>query len=147
MTYQDILYAARDGVATITINRPDRMNALRIGTYDELIEALREAAWDRDIGAIVLTGAGRRAFCVGGDTDDAKSERRGKGIIGVPVEQIHAAIREAPKPVIAKVRGFAIGGTAALLGALLLGVLLAAGFARPLRRMARIAARVDAAIA
>jgi 2-ketocyclohexanecarboxyl-CoA hydrolase len=110
VTYQDILYAARDGVATITINRPDRMNALRIGTYDELIEALREAAWDRDIGAIVLTGAGRRAFCVGGDTDDAKSERRGKGIIGVPVEQIHAAIREAPKPVIAKVRGFAIGG-------------------------------------
>jgi 2-ketocyclohexanecarboxyl-CoA hydrolase len=110
VTYQDILDAARDGVATITINRPDRMNALRIGTYDELIDALLCAAWDRDIGAIVLTGAGTRAFCVGGDTDDAKSERRGKGIIGVPVEQIHAAIRETPKPVIAKVRGFAIGG-------------------------------------
>lgn len=110
MTYNDILYEARDGVATITINRPDRLNALRMGSYEELIDALRRAAWDRAIGAIVLTGAGTRAFCVGGDTGDAKSERKGSGIIGVPVEQIHAAIREAPKPVIAKVRGFAIGG-------------------------------------
>lgn len=110
MTFEDILYAERDGVATVTINRPDRMNALRMGTYEEIVAALRHAAWNRDIGVIVLAGAGNRAFCVGGDTGDAKSERHGHGIIGVPVEQIHDAIRDAPKPVIAKVRGFAIGG-------------------------------------
>ena len=110
MTFKDILYDERNGVATVTINRPDRMNALRMGTYEDIIEALHRAAWNRDIGAIVLTGAGTRAFCVGGDTGDAKSERRGNGIIGVPVEQIHDAIRAAPKAVIAKVRGFAIGG-------------------------------------
>lgn len=110
MSYTDILYEERDGVAAITINRPDRMNATRLQTYEELLDALQTAAWNREIGAIVLTGAGTRAFCVGGDTGDAKSARRGRGIIGVPVESIHAAIREAPKPVIAKVRGFAIGG-------------------------------------
>ncbi len=110
MTYQDILYEEGDGVATVTINRPERMNALRAGTYEELIDALRRAAWNRNLGAVVLTGAGTRAFCVGGDTAEPKSQRHGSGIIGVPVEQIHAAIREAPKPVIAKVRGFAIGG-------------------------------------
>jgi 2-ketocyclohexanecarboxyl-CoA hydrolase len=110
MSYNDIIYEERNGVATVTINRPDRMNALRMGTYGELIDALRQASWNREIGAIVLTGAGTRAFCVGGDTGDAKSERNGMGIIGVPVDQIHAAIRDAPKTVIAKVRGFAIGG-------------------------------------
>ena len=110
MRFEDVLYDERDGVATITINRPERMNALRMGTYEEIAAALRAASWNRDIAAIVLTGAGGRAFCVGGDTGEAKSERHGKGIIGVPVEQIHDAIRDAPKPVIAKVRGFAVGG-------------------------------------
>jgi 2-ketocyclohexanecarboxyl-CoA hydrolase len=108
-SYQDILYDERDGVATITFNRPDRLNAFRMATYEEVIDALQRAAWNPEIGAIVLTGAGR-AFTVGGDSAEPKSTRRGRGIIGVPVEQIHAAIRDAPKPVIAKVRGFAIGG-------------------------------------
>ena len=58
----------------------------------------------------MLTGAGGKAFCVGGDPSEAKSARQGRGTIGVPVEQLHAAIRDVPKPVIAKVRGFAIGG-------------------------------------
>src|SRR5450759_627644 len=84
MSYNDIIYEERNGVATVTINRPDRMNALRMGTYGELIDALRQASWNREIGAIVLTGAGTRAFCVGGDTGDAKSERNCMGIIGVP---------------------------------------------------------------
>lgn len=110
MSYTDILYEERDGIVTIAINRPDRMNALRMTTYGEIIDALQTASWDKSVAAIVLTGVGGRAFCTGGDTGDAKSERKGRGIIGVPVEQIHACIREAPKPVIAKVRGFAIGG-------------------------------------
>src|SRR5258708_972636 len=108
-SYQDILYEEKDGVATITFNRPDKLNAFRMGTYDEVIEALHEAGWNPEIGAIVLTGAGK-AFSVGGDASEPKSTRRGRGVIGVPVEHIHAAIREVPKPVIAKVRGFAIGG-------------------------------------
>src|SRR5580692_8824650 len=108
-SYKDILYTEQDGVATITFNRPDRLNAFRLGTYEEVIDALHNAGWNPEIGVIVLTGAGR-AFTVGGDSAEPKSTRRGRGLIGVPVEQIHAAIREVPKPVIAKVRGFAIGG-------------------------------------
>ena len=108
-SYQDILYDVADGVATITFNRPNKLNAFRMGTYEEVIDAVHEAGWDPEIGVIVLTGAGR-AFTVGGDTAEPKSTRRGRGAIGVPVEQVHAAIREVPKPVIAKVRGFAIGG-------------------------------------
>ncbi len=109
MTYEDILYDETDGVATITFNRPDRLNAFRLGTYEEVIDALQRAGWNDDIGVIVLTGAGR-AFTVGGDSAEPKSTRRTRGVIGVPIEHIHAAIREVPKPVIAKVRGFAIGG-------------------------------------
>jgi 2-ketocyclohexanecarboxyl-CoA hydrolase len=109
-TYEDLLYDIEDGVATITINRPDRMNALRPNSYEELIDALDRSAWDETVGVIVLTGAGERAFCIGGDNEKGKSERRGRGIIGVPVEYIHTLIRDAPKPVIARVNGYAIGG-------------------------------------
>ncbi|MEM7408245.1 MAG: enoyl-CoA hydratase-related protein [Pseudomonadota bacterium] len=108
--YDDLKYDVTDGVATITINRPERMNALRPQTYEELIDALSEAAWSDAIGVIVLTGAGDRAFCIGGDNADGKSERRGRGVIGVPIETIHTLIRDAPKPVIARVNGYAIGG-------------------------------------
>ena len=101
-TYEDILYDVTNGVARVTINRPDRMNALRPNSYEELIDALDQAAWDEQVGVIVLTGAGDRAFCIGGDNAQGKSERRGRGIIGVPVEYIHSLIRDAPKPVIAR---------------------------------------------
>lgn len=109
-TYTDILYEEKDGVATITVNRPEAMNAYRMSTYGQVTDALHRAGWNRDIGVIVLTGAGTKAFGVGGDTSDKKSDRAGRGTIGVPVEELHAAIRDVPKPVIAKVRGFAIGG-------------------------------------
>ena len=108
--YEDILYEEKDGVATITVNRPEKLNAFRMSTYEEVAGAIHRAGWNTEIGVIVLTGAGTRAFGVGGDTSDKKSDRAGKGIVGVPVEDVHAAIRDVPKPVIAKVRGFAIGG-------------------------------------
>lgn len=108
--YTDILYEEADGVATITVNRPDAMNAYRIATYGEVTDALYRAGWNKQIGVIVLTGAGTRAFGVGGDTSDKKSGRSGRGTIGVPLEELHTALRDVPKPVIAKVRGFAIGG-------------------------------------
>ena len=101
-----------DHVATVTINRPKVMNAFRARTCDELVRAFREAGYDRDVGAIVLTGAGERAFCTGGDQSDNTDGgyAGGRGAVGMAVEEMHTAIRDAPKPVIAKVRGYAIGG-------------------------------------
>jgi 2-ketocyclohexanecarboxyl-CoA hydrolase len=111
MDYEDIRYEVRDHVATITIDRPRVMNAFRARTCDELIDAFHTAGWDRDIGAIVLTGAGDRAFCTGGDQSDHDGQYQGgRGAVGMPVDEMHTAIRDAPKPVIAKVRGYAIGG-------------------------------------
>ena len=109
-TYTDLLYEERDGIATITINRPDKLNAFRGKTCDELINALNRAAWNAQIGVIVLTGAGTRAFCTGGDQSAHDGSYDGRGTVGLPMEALHAIIRVAPKPVIAKVRGYAIGG-------------------------------------
>jgi 2-ketocyclohexanecarboxyl-CoA hydrolase len=108
--YEDLLYGEADGVATITINRPDKLNAFRGRTCDELIDAFNHAAWNPQIAVIVLTGAGTRAFCTGGDQSAHAGKYDGRGTIGLPMEMLHGIIRIAPKPVIAKVRGYAIGG-------------------------------------
>ena len=110
MTYQDILYDVRDGAAWITINRPDKMNAFRGLTCDELIHAINKAGYDNSIGAIVLAGAGDRAFCTGGDQSSHDGQYDGRGTIGLPMEELHSAIRDVPKPVIARVQGYAVGG-------------------------------------
>ena len=110
MTYQDILFEARDGVATITINRPQVMNAFRGQTCEELIHALNRAGWDKSIGVIVLTGSGDRAFCTGGDQSAHDGQYDGRGMIGLPVEELQSLIRDVPKPLIARVQGYAIGG-------------------------------------
>jgi 2-ketocyclohexanecarboxyl-CoA hydrolase len=110
MNYDDILYQLREGAAWITINRPERMNAFRGRTCEELIHALQRAASDRAVGVIVLAGAGDKAFCTGGDQSAHAGQYDGRGTIGLPVEELHAAIRDAPKPVIARVQGYAIGG-------------------------------------
>ncbi|MCW1934961.1 2-ketocyclohexanecarboxyl-CoA hydrolase [Pararhodobacter zhoushanensis] len=110
MDYQDILYSVKDGTATITINRPDKYNAFRGQTCEELIHAFNKAGWDKSIGVIVLTGAGEKAFCTGGDQSAHEGQYDGRGTIGLPMEDLHTIIRDVPKPVIAKVRGFAIGG-------------------------------------
>ncbi len=110
MDYQDILYEPRHGAAWITINRAEKMNAFRGRTCDELIHALQRASWDTAIGVIVLAGAGEKAFCTGGDQSAHQGQYDGRGTIGLPMEELHAAIRDAPKPVIARVQGYAIGG-------------------------------------
>ncbi len=110
MTYQDILYQEHGGVARITINRPDLYNAMRARTVEELIEAFQVAGWKREIGVIVLTGAGDRAFCTGGDQSSHDGGYGGRGTIGLPIEELQSIIRDVPKPVIARVNGFAIGG-------------------------------------
>jgi 2-ketocyclohexanecarboxyl-CoA hydrolase len=111
MAYEDILYEAGDGVAWITINRPKVLNAFRATTVDELIHAFRAAWRDRDVGVVVLTGAGDRAFSTGGD----QSERSGDGYgdaggLGLDMHGLHGIIRAIPKPVVAMVNGYAIGG-------------------------------------
>ncbi|ORU90821.1 MAG: 1,4-dihydroxy-2-naphthoyl-CoA synthase [Cycloclasticus sp. symbiont of Poecilosclerida sp. M] len=103
-------HEVKKGAAYITINRPDVYNAFRGKTCDELIHAFGKAAWDNSIGVIVLTGAGDKAFCTGGDQSAQDGHYDGRGTIGLPVEELHTVIRDAPKPVIAKVQGFAIGG-------------------------------------
>src|SRR6058998_3015555 len=99
MPYEDILYDARDGVAWLTINRPEVRNAFRAKTVDELIKAFRAAWADPEVGVVVLTGAGDKAFSAGGD----QRERTQGGYTG-------GVIRAIPKPVIAMVNGYAIGG-------------------------------------
>jgi 2-ketocyclohexanecarboxyl-CoA hydrolase len=108
--YEDILYEERAGAAWITINRPDKYNAFRGQTCEDLIHAFGRAGWDKSIGVIVLTGAGDKAFCTGGDQSDHDGQYKGRGTIGLPIEEVQSIIRDVPKPVIARVQGFAIGG-------------------------------------
>jgi len=108
--YEDILYDVRNAIARITINRPEKYNAFRGKTCDELIQALNRAGWDKSIGVIVLTGAGDKAFSTGGDQSAHDGGYDGRGVIGLPVEELQGIIRDVPKPVIARVNGFAVGG-------------------------------------
>jgi 2-ketocyclohexanecarboxyl-CoA hydrolase len=110
--FEDILFTQENGVAEITINRPEVHNCFRPRTVLDIMEAFHIAGWNREIGAIVLTGAGGKAFCTGGDKSGEEHYGAGeiRGPVGLPVEEFHAIIRDVPKPVIAKVRGFAIGG-------------------------------------
>lgn len=112
--YEDINYDVNGRTATITINRPKKYNAFRPRTVVELIDAFQRAGWDRDIGSIILTGAGNKAFCTGGDQSDHEGGQYGdndaRGAVGMPTEEFHSILRDVPKPVIAKVRGYAIGG-------------------------------------
>lgn len=112
MNFQDILFDVSDGVATVTINRPDVLNAFRAETVDEMIEAFEASWWNPEVGVVVLTGAGDRAFSTGGDQKVREGGGYGKkyGGIGLRVEELHNVIRAIPKPVIAKVEGYAIGG-------------------------------------
>jgi naphthoate synthase len=108
----DVLYEVEDGLATITINRPERMNAFRARTVDELIHCFKRAWADGEVGVVCLTGAGERAFCTGGDQKQrAETGDYGPSESGLfEVEYLHRLIREMPKPVIAAVAGYAIGG-------------------------------------
>ena len=111
-SYEDILYETSDGIAKITINRPEVRNAFRPQTLFELQDAFNVARDDAGIGVIVFTGAGDKAFCSGGDQrvrgDDGYKDAQGVGRLNVLDLQVQ--IRRLPKPVIAMVAGYAIGG-------------------------------------
>ena len=112
MELTDTRYEAADGIATITIDRPEVYNAFRARTVDEMIFSLKQAWADHAVGVVILTGAGDKAFCTGGD----QKQRAATGDYGpsesglFEIETLHRVIRDIPKPVIAAVNGFAIGG-------------------------------------
>jgi naphthoate synthase len=110
--YDDILYDVADGIARITINRPEVRNAFRPRTLFELSDAFLAAREDPSIGVVILTGAGNEAFCSGGD-QRIRGHAGYVGDDGVPrlnVLDLQRQIRSLPKPVIAMVAGYAIGG-------------------------------------
>jgi len=110
--YSDILFEILDSIAKITINRPEVLNAFRPTTVSEISDALRICRENPDIYVVVLTGAGDRAFCSGGD-QNYKSKGGYLDKDGVPrlnVLDVQKQMRSLPKPVIAMVNGYAIGG-------------------------------------
>ncbi len=110
--YQDIRYHEAEGIAKITINRPEVRNAFRPETVMELIHAFRRAHLDPQVGVIVLTGAGDKAFCSGGDQKirGDGGYRDSQGVEHLNVLELQRQIRTLPKPVVAMVAGYAIGG-------------------------------------
>jgi naphthoate synthase len=115
--YVDLLYEKGDGIAKISINRPEVRNAFRPQTLAELRDAFNRARDDTEVGSIIFTGAGEDAFCSGGDQrirgDDGyigDDEVAQKGVGRLDVGDLHVQIRRLPKPVVAMVAGYAVGG-------------------------------------
>jgi naphthoate synthase len=110
--YTDILFHKMGGIAKITINRPRIHNAFRPLTVQEMGSALENARNDQEIGVIILTGAGEKAFCSGGDQSirGEAGYSDGEGAFRLNVLDFQRQIRTCPKPVVAMVAGYAIGG-------------------------------------
>jgi naphthoate synthase len=115
--YTDIRYEVAEGIAKITIDRPEVRNAFRPQTLIEISDALERAREDLDIGVIVLTGEGPLAFCSGGDQRVrgdtgymAEDDNARRGVGRFHVTDLHIQIRRLPKPVVAMVAGYAVGG-------------------------------------
>jgi naphthoate synthase len=110
--YQDILYHKGEGIAKITINRPQKRNAFRPQTVKEMLHALADARYDADIGVIIFTGQGDMAFCSGGDQSirGDSGYQDDSGVHHLNVLDLQRQIRTCPKPVVAMVAGYAVGG-------------------------------------
>ena len=112
--FSEIMYSKSDWIATITINRPQVYNAYSIITLQEMIQALQDAVWDDGVAVIVITGAGDKAFCTGGDIKEYTSEfiKKPRDFwkwMGV-FTQFHDLLRNSGKPTIARLNGMVVGG-------------------------------------
>ncbi|RJR30918.1 MAG: 1,4-dihydroxy-2-naphthoyl-CoA synthase [Desulfobacteraceae bacterium] len=110
MEFEDIIYSKKDGVAKIMFNRPQVYNAFRTGTLKELATALEAADLEHTVRAVILTGAGEKAFCTGGDAKEIEGGAGYAQDMDYWHTRVHQAIRTLTKPVIAAVNGYAIGG-------------------------------------
>ncbi|MFL5886981.1 MAG: enoyl-CoA hydratase-related protein, partial [Thermoleophilaceae bacterium] len=115
--YTDIKYETAEGIAKITIDRPEVRNAFRPETVIEMSDAFERAREDLDVGVIILTGEGPDAFCSGGDQRvrgnagyEADDEAAKRGVGRFHVTDLHVQMRRLPKPIVAMVAGYAIGG-------------------------------------
>jgi naphthoate synthase len=111
--YQDVRYETADGIAKLTIDRPEVRNAFRPETLIELSDALERARADTEVGVVVLTGEGPLAFCSGGDQrvrGDSGYVASGDSVGRFHVTDLHVQMRRLPKPIVAMVAGYAIGG-------------------------------------
>jgi naphthoate synthase len=115
--YEDLLYERAESIAKISINRPEAHNAFRPQTLSELRDAFNRARDDTEVASIIFTGAGTEAFCSGGDQrirgDDGyigDDEVAKQGVGRLDVGDLHVQIRRLPKPVVAMVAGWAVGG-------------------------------------
>jgi naphthoate synthase len=112
-SYEDIRYELAEGIAKVTIARPEVRNAFRPETLIEISDALERAREDVDVGVIVLTGEGPLAFCSGGDQrvrGDTGYVAAGAEVGRFHVTELHVQIRRTPKPIVAMVAGYAVGG-------------------------------------
>jgi naphthoate synthase len=111
--YEDIRYELADGIAKITIDRPEVHNAFRPETLMEISDALERAREDTSVGVIILTGEGPLAFCSGGDQNvrgDSGYVASGASVGRFHVTDLHIQMRRMPKPIVAMVAGYAVGG-------------------------------------
>lgn len=107
MSFEDITMSTDDGVAVLTINRPEAANKLRFQTARELVAALREVRERSDLDVAILTGAGDKFFCIGGEHEELKSLDYSSVM---PVIDLYEFMDTTPKPVLAAVNGYAVGG-------------------------------------
>ena len=112
--FDQILYQKADWVATVTINRPDVYNCYTAQTLQEMTQAFRDASWDDAVAVVVLTGAGEKAFCTGGDVAEYQSEYLARPrdywkYMGI-FQECHDQLRNLGKPVIARINGIVAGG-------------------------------------
>jgi enoyl-CoA hydratase len=112
MAYNNITFAKEEGIGYITINRPDKLNALNRDTIDELSRCLDEATADNEVKVLILTGSGEKAFVAGADISEFAhfDGENGKKLSAEGHKKLFDKVEQMPKPVIAAVNGFALGG-------------------------------------
>src|SRR5690606_9901560 len=111
MNFQNLLFSVEQGLATITINRPDKLNALNALTVQEIGKAVAAANADSSVKVIIITGAGEKSFVAGADISEFEGLSEQQAMtLAANGQEVFKSIEDSPKPVIAAVNGFALGG-------------------------------------